>query len=155
MNNKTIVEVRGLEALKLKLARLAQVMPSYLVKASTEVSNELLDNTVGLRKYPPETKANRPPTPYYIRGTGMQYKSHNDLKSEQLGTRWNVEKYGTGARVYNTASYAEYVHGEKQNHKLAEYGWRKISDVFEKKVPTILNKIDAWINKALIAVGLK
>lgn len=81
-------------------------------------------------EYPPATAANRPPTPFYIRGKGMQYKRGNNLKSEDLLHRWDTKISQATDRVraviVNTASYAGYVLGKKQSRFMARIGWPNI-----------------------------
>jgi len=149
-----MIEIKGMEQLQAKLKRFKQELGAYVTSASVEESESLLDNTVGLRKYPPETAANKLPTPYYIRGMGTQYKSRNNMKSEQLGTKWVVKKAPFGARVMNTASYSQYVHGKKQASALANIGWRRIDDVFPGAKDKIVKRIDVWIKKLLNKLGL-
>lgn len=147
--------VKGITELQAKIKKFRAQMLGVVSPASEDESNKLLDNTVGLRKYPPLGPGNAPPTPYYIRGTGMQYKSHNDNRSEQLGSRWVVKKILGGVNVYNTASYYKYVHGERQSYRMAEIGWKKTSEVFPKFVPEILKKIKSTFDMLMKKIGLK
>jgi len=85
--------------------------------------------------YPPETKANRPPPPYYIRGVGTQYKTFNRGESRQLGERWKwkVENLKTQVKgtVWNMVfTYGPYVHGiinQTWFHK--ENKWRTVESI--------------------------
>lgn len=147
-------EIKGLDTLLRKFKIFKQKYPPYVTTATEESANYILDNTVGLRLYPPETAANRPPTPYYIRGTGTQYKSRNDYKSEQLGSRWVLKETYMATEIKNTASYAPYVHGDRQSARMAKIGWVKVSSAFPKARPKALRKIDEAIKKVLRLVGL-
>ena len=85
--------------------------------------------------YPPETEANRPPPPYYIRGVGTQYKTYNRGESRQLGERWKwkVENLKTQVKgtVWNAVfTYGPYVHGiirQIEIHKKRE--WRNVEKI--------------------------
>ena len=128
------VKIAGLGALINKLGRFSNGLKESYLAANNEIAEMILD-TEGLRKYPPETAANRPPEPYYIRGRGTQYKSRNDGRSEQYGTRWTkTETDYYSLKIGNTASYAKYLTDEKeQARRMARIGWRKIKDVQREK----------------------
>lgn len=128
------VKVTGIGTLIKKLERFLGELKTAYGEANIEVANMILD-TEGLRKYPPETAANRPPEPYYIRGRGMQYKSRNDGRSEQYNRRWQMTTTDSySLRITNTASYAPYLTDkDKQARRMAVIGWRKIFDVQKEK----------------------
>lgn len=146
-----------LNALKHAPQELARNIPM----AGMEALNEILD-TEGLRAYPPETAANMPPTPYYIRGQGMQYASYNTGSSERYGSRyggdggdaWSLSARGYTAKAENTASYAPYVGGQQQAAHMARKGWRKLWDVAREKRETIRNIYDKWVAYTLRKAGL-
>ena len=111
--------------------------------------------TVGLAEYPPLTEANSPPTPYYIRGRGMQYKSKNNMKSEKYGTKFYVKQEGYGTIIGNSASYAKYLADEnKQATALAAYGWRKLIDVAREKLGKITTIFEKWAQYTIDKLGL-
>jgi hypothetical protein len=128
------VKLAGIGTLINKLERFTHGLKESYRAANNEIADMILD-TEGLRKYPPETAANRPPEPYYIRGRGTQYKSGNDGKSEQYGTRWTkTETDYYSLAIGNTASYAIYLTDKKkQARRMALIGWRKITDVQREK----------------------
>ena len=141
--------------------RFPQVLRNNIQRAGLEASNEVL-NTEGLRNYPPATDANMPPSPYYIRGRGMEYKSYNDHRSERYGTQWNTRTRGTIVIIGNRASYAPYLAGTKgktgdkgQAYHMAAKGWRRIWDVVQEKQGKIKRIYQAWVGRALKSVGLK
>ena len=145
----------GLDVLEKRLKEVGTKLSKYLSQAAVEAAKNEILATEGLKKYPPATEANQPPTPYYIRGRGTQYKSKNNGKSEKLGSRFTVNKVPYGARIGNNASYARYVVGEDQSHVMKEIGWRKLKDVAKDKRKEIKQVFTAWINKALRDSGLK
>src|SRR3990172_7541026 len=122
MPNSINIKIIGLEKVTAALSRFPQVITKYMGAAGKEASEEVLD-TVGLRRYPPAGPANFPPTPYYIRGRGLQTGSRNYNNSERLGTQFyvQVEKFNT--TIGNRASYAKYVVGEQQARAMGRIGW--------------------------------
>jgi len=155
------IEIRGIENLKLALSRFPQMAARYLQAAGQEAAKDIILPTEGLQKYPPETVANFPPTPYYIRGRGMQRAgirkpAYNDGSSERYGTQFTVERYGgMSTKIGNRASYAKYLAGEQQAAAMGRIGWRKLFEVANEKLPQIRIVFQAWVNKLLINTGLK
>ena len=145
-----------LEGLKETVAKLG-AFPAELKRALTaggeEASNEILD-TEGLRNYPPSTAANRPPTPYYIRGKGTQYGNSNSGSSERYGTQWHVTTRGYTTTIGNRASYGQFVGGDKQPQHMADKGWRKLFDVADQKRAVIQRIYSDWLERAKRRVGL-
>jgi len=154
MTNSNIqIEVVGIKEVEAKLKKLGRSLNSYASQAVVQASKDVLD-TEGLRKYPPETSANQPPTPYYVRGMGTQYKSGNKGNSEKYGTQWHVDKVPYGAKIANRSSYAQYLAGTNQSQAMAKIGWRKLVDVVMEKMPKIKSTIEAWMKKAIKDAGL-
>ncbi len=153
-NSDVSVEIRGLKELDAKLKKLGMSLNKYASQGMVQASKDIL-KTEGLKKYPPITDANKPPTPWYHRGIGMQYKSHNDGRSERYGTQWHTEKVSWGAKVSNRASYAPYLAGDEQSHVMAAIGWRKLKDVAKEKTRVIKDALNAWIKKAMHDAGIK
>ena len=85
--------------------------------------------------YPPETEANRPPPPYYVRGVGTQYKTYNRGESRQLSEhwKWRVDNLKTQVKgtVWNSVfTYGPYVHGiirQMWFHKARD--WRTVEKI--------------------------
>jgi hypothetical protein len=156
MADNITVQVKGLAELKAKFDAMKFNLNKYMVAAGKEAGNNLLD-TEGLRKYPPETSANMPPTPYYIRGVGMQYKYGNNGKSEKLGSQYHIDAVPYGARIYNMASYAKHVSGEEgdQSKAMAAKGWKQLYGTAMEKLDMITRVFTAWVEKALKDSGLK
>lgn len=154
------IRVDGLDRVMESLDRLSDSVKRDITAAGQEAATEILDSP-GIRLYPPETEANRPPTPYYIRGRGTQragrrIPEYNDLKSEKLGTQWYVSAdYGRMQTVIgNRASYAPYVHGAEQARHMATKGWRKLLDVAMEKIEWITEIYQAWIDRIIRTNGL-
>lgn len=149
------ITVEGLDKVTASLSKFPRQIAKYLQAAGREAASRQVLPTEGLKKYPPATGANRPPTPYYIRGRGTQLKSRNLYNSERLGTQWyvkGVDKYNT--ELGNRASYAQFVHGERQAANMALKGWKKLTDVVEEKMPQIKEVYRAWIDKLISDLNL-
>jgi len=147
------IEIKGLENLQQALLRFPKMAGKYLYAAGQEAARGVILPTEGLQKYPPATEANFLPTPYYIRGRGMQRAgirkpAYNDGKSERYGTQWTVTPYrDTAVKISNRASYAVYLAGEKQARKTGEKGWRILAEVANEKIEQIKQVYQAWIDK--------
>jgi hypothetical protein len=117
-----------------------------------EVIPEIL-GTEGVQKYPPD--GNAPPTPYYRRGIGMQYKTYNDNSSERYGSQWGKPKVsGYKSTTTNTASYAQYLVGDNQARHMAKKGWKKIISVVKEKVLVIGAILGKQASKTIRRIGL-
>jgi hypothetical protein len=94
--------------------------------------------------YPPETEANQPPVPYYIRGTGTQYAIHNRMESQQLSDSWTKEitldNNGVVGKLMPTATYAPFLHGMLAR-KLSNMaiGWRNVGEIALDVAPLIVD----------------
>lgn len=150
------IKTNGLGFLINKLGRFATDLQTVYSAANNEIA-ELILNTEGLRKYPPETAANRPPEPYYIRGRGMQYKSRNDGRSEQYGSRWEkTELSYNSLKISNSASYAPYLTDDKkQAMRMAAIGWRKLKEVAHEKWKEAVKIYWKHITSLITRSGLK
>jgi len=149
------VDVQGVDKLVKAIEQFPKHTARYLDAAGKEASERVILPTQGLKRYPPATEANLPPTPYYIRGKGTQYKSKNTLTSERLGTKWySRSENGLNYAIGNPVSYAVYVHGDRQPAHMAAKGWRKLTEVAEEKKVQIVKVYDAWIGKLIEKVGL-
>ncbi len=149
------VELKGLDKLNRAMKKFPKTVIKNLGAAGKEAAEDIILRTVGLREYPPATAANKPPTPYYIRGVGTQTQSSNYLNSERLGTKWDVTRRGYETRISNPVSYAPHLHGEKQAEAMATIGWKKLYDTAKKKLKQITRVYQGWVDKTLRDVGLK
>jgi hypothetical protein len=142
--------------LQAALRKFPKLATRYLQAAGVEAHKRVILQTPGI-KYPPMTDANRPPVPYYIRGRGTQTAHGNLGNSERLGTQWYTKPAGTGTWIGNRASYAQYVHGDEdeQAKAMAAIGWKRLIDVINARMPEIVKVYQAWVNKLLVACGLK
>src|SRR3990167_1236758 len=126
------IEIKGVKELVSRYKKGERFSRQLLDVAMTQgVKHVSKDATI----YPPETKANRPPPPYYIRGVGTQYKTYNRGESRQLGERWKWKGENLKTQVKGTVwnavfTYGPYVHGimrQIQIHK--DRGWRNVEKI--------------------------
>lgn len=150
------IDVVGEEKIIKALQQYPKQVGNYLTAAGQEAARRIILPTQGLQKYPPGTAANRPPTPYYIRGRGMQYKSRNTESSEKLGTQFYAqpEKSGFSTEIGNRASYADYVVGTGQAGFMKPKGWKVLAAVAEEKRVQIVAVYQAWVDKLFSKLGL-
>jgi hypothetical protein len=149
------IKIKGLDKVQKNIDRFGNDLPVFLQGARLEVADEIL-KTKGLRSYPPATKANFPPTPFYIRGRGTQTSgTRNTGSSERLGTRWEVVPYGRiGVKISNPVSYAKYVHGEEQARAMEKIGWAKLVDTAQSKIGVITATYEKWIHRLIVKYKL-
>ena len=152
--SKIEIEVKGLDKIMAAFDKFPNEIRQTFKDAGKEAGTEIIETT-GLKKYPPKTAANAPPTPYYIRGTGTQYKSRNRGESEDYKSQFYV-KPDTGETIIgNRASYAKYLADEKeQATHMARIGWRKLIDVAREKLDKIKNIYDKWVQRTIDKLGL-
>ena len=122
--------------------------------AGREAGTEIIE-TQGLKSYPPATSANMPPTPYYIRGRGMQYANSNDMRSERYGTQWNVKIKPYGVVIGNRASYAPFVGGDPPALPLSRKGWKSLVGIGRSKIGDVRRIYELWIARAIKRAGFK
>jgi len=139
------VDIQGATELALKMQNSVAFMRRETISAMQD-SNEIV--VQGASIYPPETEANFPPPPFYIRGVGTQISDTLNLnESEQLGTRWvtdiNATNKGVIGEIDNTASYAPFVHGRQgQKAYHAGRGWRKVTAIVKQSRSRILDRFN-------------
>lgn len=147
------IELKGLDKVQQALRTMGERAAKYLQAAGAEASEEIIQ-APGLATYPAEGPGNQPPTPYYSRGKGMEYKRGNDGRSEKLGTQFTVDYQSSGVTIGNRASYAPYVIGEEQTRAMANIGWRRLIDVAREKMPRIVAIYQGWVDKLIKDAGL-
>ena len=155
---KQSIQIKGLDKLRKAFNKFPVMIAQHMSHAGKMVGIEVL-KTRGLggggkNTYPGQTGANAPPTPYYKRGVGTQYKSFNAGNSERYGTKWTVKSVGYRTTIGNVASYAPYLGGEGQSRHMKKIGWVKLTDAVTKKLPQIRRIYQLWVNKALRKAGL-
>lgn len=147
-------EMRGAD----KLLRDLNEVTTIIAKAAPEELMAMGEDIVEvMQEYPPESEANQPPPPYYIRGTGQIGRGGNLTKSsENLREQWTVTPEREGQEVSavvvrNTVTYAGWVHGMfLQTAFHARRGWKRLGDVGRQAVTG-----GGTINVTLYDRGLK
>ena len=147
------IRLKGAERIIAALKKFPDAIRKAMTGAGREAASGIL-RTEGLKRYPPATAANVPPTQYYIRGRGTQYKSRNLGNSERLGTQFYIDPRSYNTAVGNRASYAEYVVGEKQAKAMGRIGWRKLGDVARERIAQITETFQKWTDRTLKELGL-
>jgi len=155
MTDTIHIEIKGMKELQAALAKFPREVKKYMEQAGREAAVDVILKEPGVQKYPPETEANLPPTPYYKRGVGMVYKGGTRETSEKLSTQWTVSPVDFKTTISNRASYAKWVHGEQQARFMAPKGWRKLFDVAKEKGAQITVIYNRWTNKLLRDIKLK
>jgi len=127
--------------------------PELLIEAfnsAGDTAAKFLIEQEGLKAYPPETAANRPPVPYYIRGVGTQTAKGNQYNSERLGEHWTITHQGNVTTVGNIGvSYADKIHGDFQPPNIARIGWRKLSAAAEESEDEIAKIYEELVVEAI------
>src|SRR3990167_9393680 len=137
------VDIQGATELALRMQNSVAFMRRETISAMQD-SNEMVAQEAAI--YPPETEANFPPPPFYIRGVGTQISDTlNFNESEQLGTRWvtdiNTSNKEVLGEIDNTASYAPFVHGRQgQKSYHAGRGWRKVTAIAKQTRSRIMDR---------------
>jgi hypothetical protein len=145
------LEVKGAEELQRKLS---QPMQGFIKSASRQAAGDIL---VAFQNYPPETIANRSSQRrWYERFFGPRWHRRDGSvggrrTSEKLGQKWKLESSGAmNARITNTASYAGWVHGDKQTKAMRRIGWKTYHDVMTVRMVSKVNNmfrgaVEWWI----------
>lgn len=151
-NQKAIKELTRVEkALKMLMPRIKKDLSAGGMR---EVAMEIVQ-TRGIMLYPPSGAGNRPPTPYYIRGVGMQYATRNTGSSEKFGSSWTTKSEGYTLIASNSASYGGFVSGDRdQAAHMAKIGWKRIIDVVNEKRVKLGKIIGKWVQRSIKKVGL-
>lgn len=148
------ITVEGEERIIAALKEFPREISKAFTQAGRESATMILEQK-GLKQYPPMTAANRPPYPYYERGRGTWTSpARNTGGSENLGKKWYMRKSGSwNYEIGNTASYAKYVHGDKQARAMQPKGWRKLTDVAKEKTTQITEIYSRWVSYVLAKIG--
>lgn len=153
------IDVKGMDELMRKFKQFPEEITKNMAQAGKEAAQRIVLPTEGLQNYPPETAANKPPVPYYVRGLGMerslQGQEYNDSSSENLGKQWVVNSQGLNTVIGNSASYAKWVHGEDQAKAMGAIGWKKLLATAKKVADDIRGVYEDWVAKTLKDLGLQ
>ena len=152
MDNFVSIEVYGDEEVVAYLNRSAVRLAGGMRQATIDATHMVGEDAA---VYPPETDANFPPVPYYIRGTGTQSSDErNRGESKQLGERWvesvTFSANETTGRVTNVATYAPHVQGRTMQtivHQMRD--WRTAGKILRDNVGKIKGIFNGAVHRAL------
>lgn len=144
MGTGVTINHRDLKRIRDKLNRIQKMSRKGVLLA---IGAEIEDK---VDQYPAATIANSPSNPsgrWYERGYGPRWKSGGRRTSENLGKSWYKKATQDKVEVGNTASYAEYVQGQKQTGFHARRGWEKLANVAKKTLPDAVELLRKEIRK--------
>ena len=147
------LKIDGLDKLEAALKKAPAVIDDAVEGAGNQIGNVILE-TRGIRLYPPAGSGNRPPTPYWVRGVGLQTARGNRNNSQMMNKKFTVKTASRVITIANNATYAGYVIGEKQSSAMGRIGWRRMIDVAKEKQPELTRVLNAWLQRAFDKLGL-
>lgn len=146
----TGIRIEGAKELRRKLAGIQELDEKAVLRA---IGLDIID---AVSPYPNKTVANSPENPsgrWYERGYGPRWRRKRTggvggrRTSENLSKKWGIVVRGSQVQIGNTASYAEYVQGEKQAGFHASRGWKKLQDVAEQRLPEVVDALRKQIDR--------
>jgi len=154
MSDPLEIKIEGADKIVAGLTKFPDEIQKNFKQAGQEAAEEIYTSK-GLASYPAKTAANAPPTPYYIRGTGTQYKSRNAGNSEDYKNQFYAKSVTGGTLIGNRASYAKYLADEKlQARVMDRIGWRKLIEVAKEKLDIITGIFNRWAQHTIDKLGL-
>ena len=155
------MKIQGMDRVVAALGQFQREIYMAVGLAGKDMAKNITD-TKGLQNYPPSSERNTPPgkngNGYYIRGRGWMRKSGADYtlvpSSERLGTRWFTRVQSFHTYVSNTASYAEFIHGDRQPLWAKTVGWRKLAEVANEKMGQSVIIYERHIQALIRRLGL-
>ena len=144
------IEIKGLDKLVKKIKKIEQMdaVKAALKNAATILAGEMAD-------YPPETAANRPPVPFYIRGRGLQTARGNLGNTENLANSWEgakpqIRDKGFTVIIGTNVSYAPYVQSDDfQARWMKDIGWQTDKQVLDDNEDEVTEYLGDAIRKVL------
>lgn len=144
---ETIVGLEKLERKLKKLERPERTIARGLSKYQRSIQGRA-------EKYPPESVANRPPPPYYVRGRGTFTGAGYQNTSQKMSNRWDwdVQTLGRNVRlvIRNLADYSGYVIGARQQWYHAMRGWLRVDKYVEMTSPKAVDYIAEAIDDEIL-----
>lgn len=132
------VKIEGMDAIVRKMRKVAS---SSVVDDTLKAYAEYIRDDV--RPYPPESEANRPPVPYYIRGQGTQTASRNLGNSQDMRRQWRLKSSSKLIALTNEATYSGYVQGLRQPVYHVQRGWKSAN----KRAKELLGQMQPIFNR--------
>jgi len=150
------IDIKGDKELAAKLRQVESAIRRTAMAGGMQDATKYVATNAAV--YPPASKANAPPPPYYIRGKGTQYEKYNRGESEQLGDHWErgVSERGDGVQgvVENKTSYAPWVHSvvrQRWFHKINN--WRNIERIKNDVEQGVVQIFRSGVEKVLKIAG--
>lgn len=133
------IKIKGLDQALKAIRKFPGELDRLNVDTGAEVSQFVLEDQGGGKPfYPPQTAANRPPVPYYVRGVGTQTRTGNTNSSEQMDRQFYFNTRPRKLYIGNEASYAPSAIGDQQSRTMAGIGWKRLIDVARSKIGGIV-----------------
>ena len=144
------IEIKGLGKLIKKINKLEKMdaVKVALKNAATMLAGEMAE-------YPPETAANRPPTPFWIRGRGLQTASGNLYNSGNIANSWEkakptIRNKGFTVAIGTNVSYAPFVQAhDRQARWMRDIGWQTDQQVLDDNKDEVKAELADAINKII------
>ena len=144
------IEIKGLDKLVKKINTLQKMdaLKAALKNAAYMLAGEMAE-------YPPETAANRPPTPFYIRGRGLQTASGNLFNSGNIANSWErakptIRNKGFTVAIGSNVSYVRFVQAhDKQARWMKDIGWQTDQQVLDDNKNEVKAELADAINKII------
>lgn len=143
--------VVGMDHLQRKLKKLERPARS-VAKGMTNYYQDIQGRA---EEYAPLSPANRPPAPYYVRGTGTFTGQTYQKTSQKMSNKWiwKVQRMGNRVRlvIKNMATYSSFVIGEKQTRYHSMRGWLRVDKYVEMTEPRALREIEKQIDRDILS----
>ena len=144
------IQIKGLDELIKKVNTLEKMdaVKAALKQAATHLAGEMAE-------YPPQTAANQPPVPFYVRGRGTQTATRNLGNSEDLGQKWRaanpkIRDGGMTVVIGTNVSYAPYVQSDEfQARWMKQIGWQTDKTVLEDNEDEVTEYLSDAIAKII------
>ena len=141
----------GMDHLQRKLKKLERPERS-IAKGMTNYYQDIQGRA---EEYPPETSANRPPAPYYVRGRGTFTGRTNTNTSQKMSNKWVWKVQHLGGRVRliikNMATYSGFVIGERQQWYHSMRGWLRVDKYVKMTAPRALREVEKQIDRDILS----
>ena len=144
------IEIKGLDKLVKKIDKLGKMdaVKVALKQAATFLAGEMAE-------YPPQTAANQPPTPFYIRGRGLQTASGNLFNSGNIANSWErakpqIRDRGMTVAIGSNVSYVRFVQSkDDQARWMKDIGWQTDQQVLDENKDEVTEYLADAIHKII------
>lgn len=143
MPDGVTVNVSGLKPI---VDRMKKLVDSKIVDQTLEDYAEVV--RLDVTPYPPESEANAPPPPYYMRGQGTVTAAGVRRTSQDMGRKWHVNSSSRLITLRNEATYSGWVQGADQVGYHAARGWKNAVKRAEEMLPQLQDIFSRLFQKA-------